>query len=287
MGIGKTVISTVQVTARMNQTAPTDPKGQGRGKQRLLAVVTALVLGGWGWGRGLGDSVAWGQAAPPEVADVITQVETAANAQDVAGVLALMAADFTHGDGFDRAQYGDTLAAVWATYPELRYQVEILSWEAVPEGFVVETETTMTGLHREGDRTFTLTATVRSRQIITQGQIQSQEILAERSQLVAGANPPTVTIQLPDTVRSNRRFSFDAIVQEPLGNRILLGRAIDEGVTSEDFLTPRPISLSALSAGGLFKIGRTGETPDQRWISAVIVSNGGFVINTRRLIVTD
>jgi hypothetical protein len=94
-------------------------------------------------------------------------------------------------------------------------------------------------------------------------------------------------VQLPETVAPNSRYSFDAIVTEPLGNRVLLGRAFEEGVTGDDFLTPRPVDLEALAAGGLFKIGRAPEKPDQRWVSAIIVRADGFVIETRRLGVAD
>ena len=80
---------------------------------------------------------------------------------------------------------------------------------------------------------------------------------------------------------------FDAIVQEPLGNQRLLGRVIDEGVTADDFTVPRPIDLEPLAAGGLFKIGNAPTNPDQRWISSVLIRSDGWVIDTRRLNVTN
>ena len=72
-----------------------------------------------------------------------------------------------------------------------------------------------------------------------------------------------------------------------MGDRLLLGVAVNEGVTAEDFLTPRPLNLEALSAGGLFKIGTASDKPDQRWVSAVLISDDGIFIDTRRLSVEE
>jgi hypothetical protein len=225
--------------------------------------------------------------APAEVVTLIDQIETAANAQDLAAIRALLSDRFVHGDGFDAEQYASTLADVWAAYTNLAYDVELVSWDAVEAGFEVETVTTITGNRAEAGRTFTLTATVRSRQRFEGGQLVAQEVLTETARLSAGTQPPDLTVQLPETVAPNSRYSFDAIVTEPLGNRVLLGRAFEEGVTGDDFLTPRPVDLEALAAGGLFKIGRAPEKPDQRWVSAIIVRADGFVIETRRLGVAD
>ncbi|NJN20946.1 MAG: nuclear transport factor 2 family protein, partial [Leptolyngbya sp. RL_3_1] len=42
-----------------------------------------------------------------------------------------------------------------------------------------------------------------------------------------------------------------------------------------------------LAAGGLFKIGNAPDSPDQRWISSVLVRSDGWVIDTRRLNVAN
>ncbi|WP_008316312.1 hypothetical protein [Leptolyngbya sp. PCC 6406] len=255
---------------------------------RLWSVASVLVVGAacWGWSAPRAAIAAPAETAPPEVADTLAQIEAAANAQDLESVMAFYGAGFVHGDGFDRSQYAATLGEVWAAYQNLQYDVELLSWEPMGSGFVVETLTTITGTRLEDGRNFTLRATVRSRQRLEAGQLVSQEVLAEQSRLTLGNAAPTVVVQLPETVRVNARYGFDAIVQEPLGNRVLLGRAFEEGVTSEDFLTPRPLTLDSLSAGGLFKIGRAPGKADQRWVSSVIVGADGWVIDTRRLTVT-
>jgi hypothetical protein len=64
-----------------------------------------------------------------------------------------------------------------------------------------------------------------------------------------------------------------------------MGVAVDEGVTATDFFAPRPVVFDVLSAGGLYKLGTAPESPDQRWISAVIIREDGLVVETRRVAV--
>jgi hypothetical protein len=221
--------------------------------------------------------------APSELVATIEAIETAANAQDLEQVMALYANSFQGPDGFTREQYQTTLSAFWEQYDNLNYDVELLSWTPDGTGFVTETLTLVQGQKQADGRDMTLTSEMRSRQRLENGQIVSQEILAEQSRLESGTMPPSVQVQLPETVAPGEEFTFDAIVKEPLGDRLLLGLALNEGVTPEDFLTPRPLDLERLSAGGLFKVGKAPTKPDQRWISAVLVREDGIVIDTRRL----
>ncbi|MEM1280420.1 MAG: nuclear transport factor 2 family protein [Cyanobacteria bacterium P01_H01_bin.152] len=228
------------------------------------------------------------QAAPPstapaELVSTLEAIETAANEQNLEQLMALYSPGFVGPDGFTREQYQATLSEFWEQYIDLVYEVELLSWENEGTAFVAETLTTVEGTRLVAGRAMQLTAELRSQQRYENGQLVSQAILSEQNQLTAGVTPPDVTIQLADTVAPSSRFTYDAIVGAPLGNRLLLGLAFDEGVTSEDFLTPRPVDLEALTAGGLFKVGTAPEKSDQRWISAVIVREDGIVIDTRRL----
>ncbi len=225
--------------------------------------------------------------APRDLTNALEAIEQAANAQNLAGVMAFYSDSFQNTDGFDRSQYATTLEQLWEAYTTLSYDVELQSWTTNGTALVAETLTTIEGTQVRAGRELALSAQIRSLQRFENGQIISQEILAETSRLVSGPNPPTVSIQLPEQVAPGARFDFDAIVQEPLGDRLLLGRALDEGVTAEDFLKPRPIRLDELLAGGLFKIGQAPATPDHRWISSVIVREDGLVIDTQRLRVSD
>ncbi|MEM6836053.1 MAG: nuclear transport factor 2 family protein [Cyanobacteria bacterium P01_C01_bin.120] len=251
----------------------------------LFKTLVATACAGIVWG---GVAVRFATAAAPstapaELVSTLAAIEAAANAQDIEQLMALYSSDFAGPDGFTREQYQATLSEFWTQYSTLTYDVELLSWENEGAVLVAETLTTVVGTRQVVDRPMQLTAEVRSRQRYADGQLISQEILTETSRLTSGPMPPEVTIQLEPTVLPGSQFPFDAIVEAPLGNRLLLGLAFDEGVTAEDFLTPRPVDLEALSAGGLFKIGTAPKTNDQRWISAVLVRSDGMIIDTRRL----
>lgn len=221
--------------------------------------------------------------APTELTNALDTIEAAANAQDLEQLMTLYSSDFAGPDGFTREQYQATLGEFWEQYSTLTYDVELLSWDNDGSALVAETLTTITGTRTMAGRDMQLMAEVRSQQRYEGGQLVSQEILSEQNRLIAGEMPPDVTVQLPATVTPGSEFTFDAIVNAPLGDRLLLGLAFDEGVTAQDFLTPRPVDLEALAAGGLFKVGTAPTKPDQRWISAVLVREDGMVIDTRRL----
>lgn len=245
------------------------------------ALLLSLSLSWVGGSRSV--AAASPEAAPASLVEALAEIETAANEQDIDVVLAAYSEEFQGPDGFTRSQYQLALEEFWSQYISLTYTIELLSWDSEGATTVAETLTTVTGQQRQGNRTLTLLSEVRSRQEFTAGQIVSQEILSEQSTLKSGPNPPEVTIQLPESVSPGERFAFDAIVQQPLGDSILLGHALDEGATAEDFLTPRPIMLEQLTAGGLFKVGEAPENADNRWISSLLIREDGITINTHRL----
>jgi hypothetical protein len=251
---------------------------------RHLSLLSTLTLGLTLAAGELNPATAAAPAnAPRELVEVLNQIEAAANAQDVAAAMAAYGPSFATADGFDRAQFEQTLQQFWQQYASLDYEIELVSWEPSAGGFTAETITRIEGTQNQANREMTLNAEVRSRQRFEQGQIVFQEILSEQSQLTTGAQPPSLIVNLPDQVAPGAQYSFDAIVQEPLRNRSLLGIALDEGVTPEDFLTPRPVLLESLTAGGLFKLGQAPEQADSRWVSAVIVREDGITVTTRRL----
>jgi hypothetical protein len=128
-----------------------------------------------------------------------------------------------------------------------------------------------------------LTATIASRQRFETNKIVQQEILSERSQVTLGATPPTVQVNLPDRVTIGRNYGFDAIVMEPLGDRLLLGAALEEKIEASGYLNAVPIELELLSSGGLFKVGRAPLLPENRWVSAVLIRDDGVTAVTQRM----
>ncbi|MEL6333722.1 MAG: nuclear transport factor 2 family protein [Cyanobacteria bacterium J06626_26] len=227
------------------------------------------------------------QAASPETApaalvNALEQIESASNAQDIEAVMAFYADDFTNEDGFSYATLEATLPQLWERYDTLSYRVELQSWDEIEGGYVAETVTYIDGVQTM-PRRLTLESVIRSRQQFIDDKITFQEILSERNQLNSATPAPEVVVILPERVVPGDSYGFDAIVQEPLGERYLLGAALDEGTTAEDFFVPRPIDLELLSAGGLFKLGDAPASADNLWVSGLLIREDGLVVITRRL----
>ena len=222
------------------------------------------------------------ETAPAELLVVLEQVELAANERDIDAVMALYAANFENSDGFTYETLEATLPQLWERYDSLQYRIELQSWEDADGSYVAETVTYIDGIQEE-PRDLVLESVIRSRQRLNDGKIVFQEVLSERNQLSSGLDSPDVFVILPERVAPGESYGFDAIVQEPLGDRYLLGAALDEGTTPEDFFTPRPLDLELLSAGGLFKQGVAPDQADNLWISGLLIRNDALVVITRRL----
>lgn len=245
---------------------------------------SSLLLGLLLWcGSGLKAEAAPPETAPAELTNLIDQVEAAANQRDVQAVINYYSENFASTDDLTRSDLERALTQLWFQYPELTYDTELQSWEQEGDAFVAETLTRINGQRQVNDRTVTLEATIRSRQQYQDGQIVQQEILSEQSQQKSGANPPQVAINLPNQVDIGQEFSFDAIVQEPLGDRLLLGSAIEAEVGPRAYLNPTELNLQLLPAGGLFKVGEAPALPDSRWISAVLIREDGITTVSQRL----
>ncbi|WP_414753851.1 nuclear transport factor 2 family protein [Anabaena sp. CCY 9910] len=222
------------------------------------------------------------QNAPTELKSLLTQIDAAASKGDIKGVLQFYTPTFTHGDGLNRQTLEQALVKFWQRYPKLQYTTQLQSWKSEGNAIIAETVTNITG-SASGNNNLALNATVRSRQRITGGKISRQEILAERTLITSGNKPPQVDVKLPQQVKVGQQYSFDAIVQEPLGEDLLLGTALEEAIQPAKYLNPTSVDLQLLNSGGLFKVGRAPSTPGNRWISAVILRGGGMTMVTQRL----
>ena len=221
--------------------------------------------------------------APQELKNLLAQIDATANQHNVDAVMQFYGENFSHSDGLTRPSMEKALTQLWQLYPQIKYQTQLQSWKADGNAIVAETVTNITGAQSQKSRNMVLNATIESRQRYENGKIVQQEILSERSQLSAGANPPEVNVKLPQQVKIGQQFNFDAIVQEPLGDDYLLGAAIEEPVKPENYLNPAQVNLELLSAGGLFKVGLAPAMPDDRWVSAVLIRGDGMTMVTQRL----
>jgi len=255
-------------------------------KRLQLAFVCGLALS-WSLGSELTGTqsaqAASPDTAPAELVTALEQIEAAASAGDTSAVMQNYSSTFTNDDGFTYETLAPALEMLWAQYSNLNYRVELQSWEPTSDGYTAETVTYISGTQITDGQPTQLESVIRSEQTFAGGQIISQKTLSERNQVTSGNTPPTVSVILPEQVESGESYDFDAIVLEPLGNRYLLGAAIEEGTTSADFFTGRPVELELLAAGGLFKIGEAPTSADSRWVSALLVREDGLTVVTRRL----
>lgn len=223
------------------------------------------------------------ETAPDQLKNALQQIDAAANSRNLQGVLQFYGKNFKGADGLTRQSLSTALSEFWKRFQTLSYRTDLQSWTTEGNAIVAETVTYITGTQRLDGRKLDLSATLRSRQRYEGGKIVQQEILTEHNQLSSGQNPPTLEIKLPETVRVGQQFNFDAIVQEPLGDDLLLGAAVEESVGVDGYVKATPIELELLPAGGIFKLGRAPYTEDNHWISAVILRGDGLSAITQRL----
>ncbi len=249
----------------------------------VLFLLTIGLIGGWA-GIARADKP---ETAPPQLKDTLKQIDAAANRRDVQGVMQFYGANFKNSDGLNRASMEQALTKLWQNYSQLSYRTELKEWKSENNGIVAETVTQITGVGNSDGMKMKLDSTLRSRQRFENQKIVQQEILAERSQVTSGANPPTVQVNLPEQVRPGEQFNFDVIVKEPLGDQLLLGTAVEEPIKPDTYAKPSKLDLDLLPAGGIFKIGKAPTTKENRWLSAVLIRSDGMTLVTQRLRVSD
>jgi hypothetical protein len=221
--------------------------------------------------------------APAPLTKLLTEIDAAANRRNVKAVMAFYSPSFTHSDGLNSQSMEKALTQLWARYPSLNYRTEIKSWTTEGSAIVAETVTTIAGTQKKDGRESSLKATIRSLQHFEGEKIVKQEILAEQTQLSSGENPPTIEVNLPEQVKVGEEYHFDAIVREPIGDDILIGTVLEEPITEKTFFNPSQVELELLNAGGIFKVGKAPATPENRWVSAVLMRQGGIAMVSVRL----
>ena len=221
--------------------------------------------------------------APAQLKTTLQQIEAAANKQDLKGVLQFYSDGFASADGLDRRDLSKAMSRFWRQFESVKYRTELVSWEKDGNAIIAETITHVTATQRIDARTLDLKSTLKSRQRYEGDQIVQQEILSERSQLSAGDAPPMLQVNLPETVQVGERFSFDVIVEEPLGDDLLLGAALEEPVEVSSYLDDAVVEFEQLNAGGVFKVGRAPFIEGTHWLSAVVLRGNGLSAVTQRL----
>ena len=224
---------------------------------------------------------------PEELAETISAIEAAANDRDLDKLLEYYSEDFSNTDGLTTETLAKALEQMWQEYPELTYSTEIESWSREGDELVAETKTTIEGIKDAEVNTGQLNSTIESRQYFQEQKLVRQEILAEQSQLSSGENPPQVSILAPNTVEPGEKYNFDLIVNEPLGDKVLLGAVQEEKTAGKLYLDPTLLELELLPAGGIYKVATAPLLPDSNWLSAILVRGDGITRITHRVNVVE
>lgn len=227
------------------------------------------------------------ETAPPQLKDILTQIDAAANRRNMQEVMQFYGGKFKNSDGLNRGSMEKALAQLWQRYPQLSYRTELKDWKREGNVIVAETVTYITGTKPSNGMTMKLESTLRSRQRIEDQKIVQQEILGELTQQMSGVKPPSVDVQLPEQVRPGQEFNFDVIVKEPLGDNLLLGGALEDPIKPDLYVKPSEFKLDILPAGGIFKMGKAPTKPQDHWLSAVLVGKDGITMVTQRLQVVN
>ena len=220
---------------------------------------------------------------PSDLKATISAIEEAANQQDLSKLMSFYNANFTNNDGLTVELMSQALEKTWSTYPRLRYQTTIESWEQQGDQLVVETLTQINGSQIDQGRNITLASTVRSRQYFQEQKLLRQEIISEQTELKTGSQPPVLKTIAPETVKVGEKYNFDVIVTEPLGDNVLLGAALEERTGGDRYINPSTLELEPLSAGGIYKVVTAPLLPDNHWLSAIVVRSDGITMVTKRV----
>ena len=221
--------------------------------------------------------------APASLVTTLEQIDAAANNQDAKAVLQFYSDRFSSADGLNRRDLSKAMSKFWQQFQSVKYRTELNSWESKGSSIIAETTTYITATQRLDDRRLNLEATLKSRQRYEGNKIIEQEILSEQSKLSSGDAPPTLQVNMPETIRFGEKFSFDVIVEEPLGDDLLLGASLEEPVDLDNYLGDSVVEFEPLNSGGIFKNGRAPFVEGNHWLSAVILRGDGLSAVTQRL----
>lgn len=221
--------------------------------------------------------------APTALKTMLSNIDAAANGRKLPELSRYYSPNFTTSDGLNKTAWQQSLGQLWQNYSNLTYTTTLEGWQAAENGYTANTVTKITGVQKMDGRTLKLQSTIQSRQKIVGGQIVQQQVLQERTQVSSGTKPPTIELNLPTKLQSNAEYSLDAIVNEPLGEDVLMGATIEQPVSAQAYAQAPKYTLELLRAGGLFKIARAPGKSGDYWFSTIFIRPAGMTTLTQRV----
>jgi hypothetical protein len=253
------------------------------------------------------------------VQERLLRIDAAANSKDIQALMTFYSQEFTNSDGLTRQTLQKSIAQLWKQYPTLTYRTELL--EILPgPGIEIETITYATGKIEIQGRLTALSFMVKSRQRWEEDKLIQQTVLSEQNRVSFGDQPPTILVRLPDSVRVGQKYTYEAIMQEPIApDDYILGDILEETISPATYLstakiqfevpsiaeilndriaepasTPSPSAtirrfrLRKLRTGGFFKTAQAPKIADDQWLSVVLIRpSGGMTLISQRLQVTN
>jgi hypothetical protein len=255
------------------------------------------------------------------VQERLLRIDAAANSKDIQALIAFYSQEFTNSDGLTRQTLQKSIAQLWQQYPTLTYRTELL--EILPSrgrGIEIETITYATAKIEIQGRLTDLSFMVKSRQRWEEDKLIQQTVLSEQNRVSFGDQPPTIQVRLPDSVRVGQKYTYEAIMQEPIApDDYILGDILEETISPATYLstakvqfevpsiaeilndriaepattsppsaTIRRFRLRKLRTGGFFKIAQAPKSADDQWLSVVLMRpSGGMTLISQRLQVTN
>jgi hypothetical protein len=255
------------------------------------------------------------------VQERLLRIDAAANSKDIQALMTFYSQEFTNSDGLNRQTLQKSIAQLWQQYPSLTYRTELL--EIIPSsgpGIEIETITYATAKTEIQGRLTDLSFMVKSRQRWEEDKLIQQTVLSEQNRVSFGDQPPTIQVRLPDSVRVGQKYTYEAIMQEPIApDDYILGDILEETISPATYLstakvqfevpsiaeilndriaepatsnppsaTLRRFRLRKLRTGGFFKIAQAPKSADDQWLSVVLVRpSGGMTLISQRLQVTN
>ncbi len=225
--------------------------------------------------------------APPKLVEIIGLFDQSVNNKDTNTLKQLISPNFTSKEGLTFKSLPELLQKKWQDYPNLTYKTTLKSWEEKNNQLLAETVTEISGDFVSDGRKINLFSTINSLQFFENGKLVKQKILAERTDLTSGDNPPEIKVNLPKKVKPGQKFNFDVILTEPLDYNLLLGGAMEKTVNEEAYQNPAEIELSTLLAGGIFKLVSAPLVTNDQWYSALLIRADGLRLITQRVLIED
>ncbi|BEV35296.1 hypothetical protein [Synechococcus sp. M16CYN] len=182
----------------------------------------------------------------------------------------------------------DVLSDLEPRYESFRVDFPNAKWAVEPAEPLADGRPTLlvhvTGTVTIGSLKYQLKAQKQMAIRLEKGKLSSQEVLSQQSLLRSGKRLLKVTLNIPDVVLAGNRYEIDFIVDEPLGQAMLVGGLIN--LSDDQQLATfklHNLHLAPLGGGGLFKSVRAPQRPGSQTWGMMLVHPDGIVTATKHV----